>query len=50
MLFLGGTHLLGRYGGILFGATCKDANKGLFHLAFAIVNNEDGYDKTIVFI
>ena len=40
MLFLDGTHLLGRHGGILLGATGKDGNEGLFHLAFAIVDNE----------
>ncbi|XP_039119936.1 uncharacterized protein LOC120256291 [Dioscorea cayenensis subsp. rotundata] len=40
MLFLDGTHLLGKYGGILLGATAKDGNEGLFHLAFAIVDNE----------
>ncbi|XP_039118940.1 uncharacterized protein LOC120255115 [Dioscorea cayenensis subsp. rotundata] len=40
MLFLNGTHLLGRYSGILLGATSKDANEGLFHLPFAIMDNE----------
>ncbi|XP_039135516.1 uncharacterized protein LOC120272744 [Dioscorea cayenensis subsp. rotundata] len=40
MLFLDGTHLLGRYGGILLGATGKDGNEGFFQLAFAIVDNE----------
>ncbi|XP_039131868.1 uncharacterized protein LOC120268609 [Dioscorea cayenensis subsp. rotundata] len=40
MLFLDGTHLLGKYGGILLGATAKDGNEGLFHLTFAIVDNE----------
>ncbi|XP_039135771.1 uncharacterized protein LOC120273203 [Dioscorea cayenensis subsp. rotundata] len=40
MLFLDGTHLLGKYGGILLGATAKDGNEGFFHLAFAIVDNE----------
>ncbi|XP_039145643.1 uncharacterized protein LOC120282874 [Dioscorea cayenensis subsp. rotundata] len=30
----------GKYGGILLGATAKDGNEGLFHLAFAIVDNE----------
>ncbi|XP_039130959.1 uncharacterized protein LOC120267387 [Dioscorea cayenensis subsp. rotundata] len=40
MLFLDGTHLLGKYGGILLGATAKDGNEGLFHLVFAIVDNE----------
>ncbi|XP_039143981.1 uncharacterized protein LOC120281133 [Dioscorea cayenensis subsp. rotundata] len=40
MLFLDGTHLLGKYGGILLGATAKDGNEGLFHLAFVIVDNE----------
>ena len=38
MLFLVGTHLLWRYGGISFGAT--NVNEGFFHLAFAIVENE----------
>ncbi|XP_039141172.1 uncharacterized protein LOC120278444 [Dioscorea cayenensis subsp. rotundata] len=38
--FLDGTHLLGKYGGILLGATSKDGNEGFFHLAFAIVDNE----------
>ncbi|XP_039140448.1 uncharacterized protein LOC120277657 [Dioscorea cayenensis subsp. rotundata] len=40
MLFLDGTHLLGKYGGILLGATAKDGNERFFHLAFAIVDNE----------
>ncbi|XP_039134530.1 uncharacterized protein LOC120271908 [Dioscorea cayenensis subsp. rotundata] len=40
MLFLDGTNLLGKYGGILLGATAKDGNEGFFHLVFAIVDNE----------
>ncbi|XP_039118745.1 uncharacterized protein LOC120254772 [Dioscorea cayenensis subsp. rotundata] len=40
MLFLDGNHLLGKYGGILLGATAKDGNEGIFHLAFTIVDNE----------
>ncbi|XP_039117893.1 uncharacterized protein LOC120253679 [Dioscorea cayenensis subsp. rotundata] len=40
LLFLDGTHLLGKYGGILLAATGKDGNEGFFHLAFAIVDNE----------
>ncbi|XP_039131874.1 uncharacterized protein LOC120268619 [Dioscorea cayenensis subsp. rotundata] len=40
MLFLDGTHLLGKYGGILLGATTEDDNEEFFHLAFAIVDNE----------
>ena len=31
---------MGRYGGILLGATSNDDNEGIFHLAFAIMNNE----------
>ncbi|XP_039140557.1 uncharacterized protein LOC120277782 [Dioscorea cayenensis subsp. rotundata] len=38
MLFLDGTHLLGKYGGILLGATAKD------------VYGEDDYHKIITFI
>ncbi|KAJ0962191.1 hypothetical protein J5N97_030019 [Dioscorea zingiberensis] len=40
LLFVDGTHLLGKYGGILLGATGKDGNEGFFHVAFAIVDNE----------
>ncbi|XP_039130888.1 uncharacterized protein LOC120267282 [Dioscorea cayenensis subsp. rotundata] len=40
LLFIDGTHLLAKYGGILLGATAKDGNDGLFHVAFAIVDNE----------
>jgi len=40
LLFIDGTHLLVKYGGVLIGATAKDGNEGLFHLAFAIVDNE----------
>ncbi|XP_039145515.1 uncharacterized protein LOC120282728 [Dioscorea cayenensis subsp. rotundata] len=34
------TEAICKYGGILLGATAKDGNEGLFHLAFAIVDNE----------
>ncbi|XP_039131806.1 uncharacterized protein LOC120268481 [Dioscorea cayenensis subsp. rotundata] len=40
LLFIDRTHLLAKYGGILLGATTKDSNDGLFHVAFAIVDNE----------
>jgi len=40
LLYVDGTHLLGKYGGILLGATSKDGNEGIFHVAFAIVDNE----------
>ena len=40
LLFLNRTHLLSKYKGILLGATGKDCNEGLFHVAFAIVDNE----------
>ncbi|XP_039126995.1 uncharacterized protein LOC120263173 [Dioscorea cayenensis subsp. rotundata] len=40
LLFIDGTHLLGKYGGILLGATAKDGNEGIFHVAFAVVDNE----------
>ncbi|XP_039123296.1 uncharacterized protein LOC120259902 [Dioscorea cayenensis subsp. rotundata] len=40
LLFIDGTHLLAKYGGILLGAMAKDGNDGLFHVAFAIVDNE----------
>ncbi|XP_039118718.1 uncharacterized protein LOC120254745 [Dioscorea cayenensis subsp. rotundata] len=40
LLYLDGTHLLGKYGGTLLGATGKDGNDGFFHVAFAIVDNE----------
>lgn len=38
--FLNGAHLLGKYEGILLGATCKNGNEVLFHIAFAIIYNE----------
>ncbi|XP_039138747.1 uncharacterized protein LOC120276076 [Dioscorea cayenensis subsp. rotundata] len=40
LLYLDRTHLLGKYGGTLLGATGKDGNDGFFHVAFAIVDNE----------
>ncbi|XP_039146836.1 uncharacterized protein LOC120284095 [Dioscorea cayenensis subsp. rotundata] len=40
LLFVDGTRLLGKYGGILLGATIKDGNEGIFHVAFAIVDNK----------
>ncbi|XP_039141173.1 uncharacterized protein LOC120278445 [Dioscorea cayenensis subsp. rotundata] len=40
LLFIDGTLLLAKYGGILLGATAKDGNEGLFHVAFAIIDNE----------
>jgi len=40
LLFIDGTHLLAKYGRILLGATAKNGNDGLFHVAFAIVDNE----------
>ncbi|XP_039131902.1 uncharacterized protein LOC120268671 [Dioscorea cayenensis subsp. rotundata] len=39
-LFLDGTHLLGKHGGILLGVIAKDGNEGFFHLVFTIVDNE----------
>jgi len=38
LLFI--THLLAKYGVVLLGAMAKDENDGLFHVAFAIVDNE----------
>ncbi|XP_039118051.1 uncharacterized protein LOC120253919 [Dioscorea cayenensis subsp. rotundata] len=40
LLYLDGTHLLGKYEGTLLGAMGKDGNDGFFHVAFAIVDNE----------
>ncbi|XP_039146825.1 uncharacterized protein LOC120284076 [Dioscorea cayenensis subsp. rotundata] len=40
LLFIDGTHLLGKYGEILLGVTAKDGNEGIFHVAFAVVDNE----------
>lgn len=40
MLYTHQTHLLGKYFGILLGVSSKDGNVGLFHVAFAIVDNE----------
>ncbi|XP_039140498.1 uncharacterized protein LOC120277712 [Dioscorea cayenensis subsp. rotundata] len=40
LLYLDGTHLLGKYGGTFLGSTGKDGNDGFFHMAFAIVDNE----------
>ncbi|XP_039140440.1 uncharacterized protein LOC120277649 [Dioscorea cayenensis subsp. rotundata] len=40
LLYLDGTHLLGKYGGTLLGATGKDGNDDFFHVAFEIVDNE----------
>lgn len=31
LLLVGGTHLLGKYDGILLAAIAKDGNEGLFH-------------------
>ncbi|XP_039136125.1 uncharacterized protein LOC120273555 [Dioscorea cayenensis subsp. rotundata] len=39
LLYLDETHLLGKYGGTLLGATGKDRNDGFFHVPFAIVDN-----------
>ncbi|XP_028107079.1 uncharacterized protein LOC114306108 [Camellia sinensis] len=41
MLFLDGTFLKGRFKGNLLAATAKDANQGLFPVAFAIVVSEN---------
>ncbi|XP_039134333.1 uncharacterized protein LOC120271720 [Dioscorea cayenensis subsp. rotundata] len=46
LLYLDGTHLLGKYGGTLLGATGKDGNDGFFHVAFAIVDNETDVNWT----
>ncbi|XP_039141986.1 uncharacterized protein LOC120279189 [Dioscorea cayenensis subsp. rotundata] len=40
LLFVDGTHLLGKYDGILLSATAKDGNEGIFHVAFTVVDNE----------
>lgn len=40
LLFNDSTHLLGNYGGTLFGTTSKDGNNGFFHVAFGIDDNE----------
>ncbi|XP_039138740.1 uncharacterized protein LOC120276066 [Dioscorea cayenensis subsp. rotundata] len=54
LLYLDGTHLLGKYGGTLLGATGKDGNDGFFHVAFAILGDtiydDDEYVKIITFI
>ncbi|XP_039116630.1 uncharacterized protein LOC120252524 [Dioscorea cayenensis subsp. rotundata] len=39
-LFIDGTHLLGKYGGTLLGATSKDGNDGFLHVTFVIVDNK----------
>lgn len=44
--FLDETHLLGRYGRTLLGATSKDGNEGFFHLSFAIINNKMDKNRT----
>ncbi|XP_028052557.1 uncharacterized protein LOC114257041 [Camellia sinensis] len=41
LLFLDGTFLKGRFKGNLLAATAKDGNKGLFPVAFAIVDSEN---------
>ncbi|XP_039131790.1 uncharacterized protein LOC120268452 [Dioscorea cayenensis subsp. rotundata] len=46
LLYQDGTHLLGKYGGTLLGATGKDGNDGFFHVAFAIINNETDVNGT----
>jgi len=40
LLFVDGTHLLGKYRETLLGAIGKDGNNGFFHVAFGIVDNE----------
>ncbi|XP_039137426.1 uncharacterized protein LOC120274955 [Dioscorea cayenensis subsp. rotundata] len=40
LLFVDGTHLLGKYDMILLGATARDSNEGIFHVAFTLVDNE----------
>ncbi|XP_039118070.1 uncharacterized protein LOC120253960 [Dioscorea cayenensis subsp. rotundata] len=52
LLFVDRTHLLGKYGWILLGATGKDGNKGIFHITFAVeaLYGEDDYEEVITFI
>ncbi|KAL7215301.1 hypothetical protein ACSBR1_027465 [Camellia fascicularis] len=45
LLFLDGTFLKGRFKGTLLAATAKDRNKGLFPVAFAIVDSENTWDE-----
>lgn len=40
LLFIDGTHLLGKYGGTTLGATGKDGNNRFFHVVFGIVDNK----------
>ncbi|XP_012841176.1 PREDICTED: uncharacterized protein LOC105961490 [Erythranthe guttata] len=46
MIQIDGTFLKGKFGGILLSAVSKDANDGIFPIAFAIVNeeNDDNWD------
>ena len=44
MLFVVGTHLLGKYGGTILATTEKDGNDGIFHVVFSIVDNEVYWD------
>ncbi|KAL5700856.1 hypothetical protein ACHQM5_026259 [Ranunculus cassubicifolius] len=44
-----GTHLTGKYPGILLGATGIDPNNGIFPLAYAVVEAEDQYTWTWFF-
>ncbi|XP_039135769.1 uncharacterized protein LOC120273201 [Dioscorea cayenensis subsp. rotundata] len=49
LCFIDGTYLLAKYGRILLSATAKDGNKGLFHVAFTIVDNETDVNCTWFF-
>lgn len=39
LLFIDGTHLVGKYVGTLLGVISKDGNYNFFHVTFAIINN-----------
>ena len=41
VIVIDGAHLSGKYRGVMFVAACQDGNKGIYPIAFGIVNAED---------
>nr|XP_010907009.1 uncharacterized protein LOC105033788 [Elaeis guineensis] len=47
LLFIDGTHILNRYGGVMLSAVVLNAENGMFLLAFAIVDRAKGLTKGV---